>query len=214
VWDPLARPCHLLLPWTANLAGNRPSSPLTPPSIPFTALPVSSPSHDYKSPTPPLYFPSFPRARDAARPANLLAGVRHCCGLKPQNPVSTDHAAPPLPHRNSSPSSELTLIFSLGPNEQQNELDDAHPKTISAPVTSPRECRKKSTTPSPPSDFPRQAEPRPHLRHHQNPRHRRQHPPPVRKLAAGDARKPWVSFSPLRFVSSVRSRSSGSDRST
>jgi hypothetical protein len=62
-------------------------------------------------------------------------------------------------------------------------------------------------TPSPLLDFPRQAEPRPHLRHHKNPQHHQQRQPPVRKLTAGDARKPWVSFSPLRFVSSVRSRS-------
>jgi hypothetical protein len=31
MWGPLARPHHLLLPWTTNLAENRPSSPLTPP---------------------------------------------------------------------------------------------------------------------------------------------------------------------------------------
>jgi hypothetical protein len=52
--------------------------------------------------------------------------------------VSADHAALPLLHWNISPSPELTLILFLGPNEQQNELIDAHPKlTARAPSSRP-----------------------------------------------------------------------------
>jgi hypothetical protein len=148
-------------------AGNRFLPVNSPSSIPFTTLPVSSPSHTYKSPTPPLQFPSFPRARDAARPANLLAGVRHCCGQEPRNPMSADPAALPLLRWNFSPSPELTLMLFLGPNEQQNDLSDAHPKltaTVSPPAVTPRHRRKQSMKPSTPSNSPRRSDPRPHLR--------------------------------------------------